>query len=70
MEISSSNIKKFLYFFKKKLFLYSPKRKLLCLEMKLSTSNIEKNRIFPQIAFFYISKNRTLHFSAQALKLK
>ena len=62
MEISSSNIKKFLYFFKKKLFLYSPKRKLLCLEMKLSTSNIEKNRILPQIAFFIFLKTEPCTF--------
>ena len=38
-------------------------------EMELSSSDIRKNLIFTQKeAFFYISENGTLHFSAQARK--
>ena len=37
--------------------------------MELSSSDIRKNLIFTQKeAFFYISENGTLHFSAQARK--
>ena len=39
--------------------------------MKLSSSNIKKiPHIFQKESFSYISKNGTLHFLAQALKIK
>ena len=46
------------------------KNSLLFLEMGLSSSNIQKIYIFSKESFSYISENKTLHFSAQAKKIK
>ena len=51
-------LKKFLYF-------------LIFLEMELSSSNIKKiGHIFSKESVSHISDKRTLHFSAQAIKIK
>ena len=66
-------LKKFLYFFKRKLFLYSPKRKLFLYFRKWSFLALvlkEFSIYFQNKYFFIFPKKRTLHFSAKALKIK
>ena len=59
-------LKRFLYFLKRKLFLYFSKRKLFLYSRERNFLALVKKKEI----IFYISRNGTLHFSAQALKLK